>query len=405
VNNEVRAADTRQTVTRRDLVILVALWIASRLLLTGFGTAALTWLPSLSPEDGYTIVHLRDGGAALDMWYRWDAGFYTSIATYGYTWQNEDRPADDMAFMPLYPLLTRAVSGLTADGCALSPYWSTCTTLGGLLVSNAALLGALVCLFWLTAARHDKPTTWRAALLLMVSPIGIFLSGVYTESLFLLLSLLVFVCLERRQFAFAVIAAIAASLTRSVGIALVGALLWHVWATRPDRRIDVKTLLRFSLALLPGVAFAVYIFGMGISVGDPLAYFNTYELTWNRAAGTPVEAFTAYFSGQRVSWYGWTLSWLDLILTLFYLALPIGIIIRERGARRGDGLYALGALVIPITSGTLVGMPRFGAVLFPFYIVLARWADRPWRMLLVYGLSAALAALFALRFVTGRWIA
>lgn len=390
-----------ETLTWRDVGLLALAFAATRALILAVGVLALAALPL---EDDYAILHLRDAGPALDMWYRWDAAFYTTIATDGYTWQNQGQPAADMAFMPVYPLLVRAASGLTPDGCALSPYWSTCATIGGLAVSNAALFGALLCLFWLTAARHGRATAWRAAWLLLASPIGVFLSGVYTESLFLLLSLAVFIFLERGRFSLAVIAACAASLARPVGIAL----LWAAWLGRPDRlsaRLDGRTAARLLLALAPGVVFGAYIVAMGLSVGDPLAYFSTYEQTWNRAAGTPIAAFTAYFSGERVSWYGAPLSWIDLLMTAFYGALAVALVIRGRGLGRADGLFALGGLAIPIASGTLVGMPRFGAVLFPFTIALARWADRPWRAILVYGVAVALAAFVAVRFVTGRWIA
>jgi hypothetical protein len=63
------------------------------------------------------------------------------------------------------------------------------------------------------------------------------------------------------------------------------------------------------------------------------------------------------------------------------------------------------ALLIPIATGTLWGMPRFGGVIFPFYILLAIWSDRLWRQVIIYGTSAALALLFIIRFVTWRWIA
>jgi Gpi18-like mannosyltransferase len=392
--------------TWRDTGILAVLFVVTRLALVVIGVVVLTsdFIQSRLPSnEGEEFTHLLDGGAALDMWYRWDAGFYASIATYGYDWQNEMRPADDMAFLPVYPLLVRAASGMGTSSCPLSPYLSTCATIGGLIISNITLFLSSLLLFWLTLQRFDKKTAWRVVFLLLVSPISIFLSGVYTESIFLLFSLLTFVALERKQFLLAVAAAVIAALTRSVGMALCAGLLWYAWFG--SRQFPSGKLARLGLALLPGIVFASYVLLMGLSVGEPLAYFSTYEQTWNRTAGTPIEAFTIYFSGQSVSMFGWSLSWLDLILTLFYLALAIILIVRERRARQGEGVYALGALAIPITSGTLVGMPRFGAALFPFYILLGRWADRPWRMVLVYGVSIALNVLFVVQFVRWRWIA
>ena len=381
--------------TRRDLLLLIAAFLISRAAVTAAGVASMRGLAS---NEGDEFTHLLDGGAALDMWYRWDAGFYTSIATYGYDWVNERRPADDMAFLPLYPLATKLVSGLTATGCALSPYLSTCATLGGLAVSNAALLAALLLLFDLARRRYGRLAAWRAALLLLVSPISVFLSAPYTESLFLLLSLLTFWLLERDHFALAVIVACAACLTRSVGVALFVPLAWYAWRGNPASRV-----YRGALAFVPPLLFAGYILLAGVSVGDPLAYFKTYDAVWGRTAGTPIQAFTVYFSGQDVSWFGWQLSWIDLILTLVYLGLAA--LLLARAETRVYGLFALFALLIPIASGTLIGMPRFGAVIFPFYILLAKWADRRPKAALVYGASAALALLFIARFVTWRWIA
>ncbi len=213
--------------TRRDLLLLILAFIITRAGLTVSGVLAQRYLPS---NEGSEFTHLLDGGTlspTLDMWYRWDAGFYTSIATYGYDWLNKYQPADDMAFLPLYPLAIHLVGGMTSAGCLASPYLSTCATVGGLIVSNAALLIALLLLFDLARRHFSRSAAWRAALLLLISPISIFLSGAYTESLFLLLSLLTFWLLEQDRFGLAVLAASLACLTRSVGVALFLPLLWY----------------------------------------------------------------------------------------------------------------------------------------------------------------------------------
>lgn len=379
--------------TRRDMALLLAAFIVTRALIVGVGVWAMQTQPMTQGEQ-YT--HLLDGGAALDLWYRWDAGFYTSIATYGYDWLNEDRAAEDMAFFPLYPALIHLVSGLTPNGCALSPYLSTCATLGGLLVSNLALIGALVVLFDLVARRFDRGAAWRAALLLLVSPISIFLSGVYTEALFLLLTLLVFWLLARDRFGAAIFVAALACLTRSVGVALYPALLWMAWQSPLDKRVR-----RLILAHVPPLIFAGYIFGAGISVGDPFAYFSTYEVIWGRTAGNPIEAFTIYFSGVDVALLGWNPAWLDLILTLIFLALAALAWRKDRAW----SLFALFALIIPIASGTLSAMPRYGAVIFPLTVVLALYARPLVNALVIYGASIGLALITITRFVTWRWIA
>jgi hypothetical protein len=381
--------------SRREWLLIFVLFVVTRLLVTGVGVVSMR---VLSSNEGEQFTHLLDGGPALDMWYRWDAGFYATIATEGYDWFNERQPADDMAFLPLYPLATRAVMALS--GCGYSPYLSTCATVSGLIVSNVALFAATVLLFMLVRGWAGATAAWHSVGLLMLSPAGVFLSGVYTEALFLLLTLLVFVALERGRFGWAVAVAILACLTRSVGIALVPALLWTAWRW-PDASPAAR-LGRMALALLPGLVFAAYIFGAGLYVGLPTAYFQTYAGTWERPAGSVLGAFTAYFSGEQVSWFGWQLSWLDLLATLGFGLLGL-LVLRQRIAW---GLYALAAIAVPVFSGTLVAMPRFGLVVFAVYAWLGRWiAAHRWRQVLVYAAFLALLLLVTSRFVTWRWIA
>ncbi|MCS7072768.1 MAG: glycosyltransferase family 39 protein, partial [Anaerolinea sp.] len=268
--------------SRRELLLIAAAFAITRLILGSVGTAINMLLPSV---EGPEYTHLLDGGPALDMWYRWDAGFYTSIATFGYDWFNERTTSADMAFLPVYPLLIHLASGLTPAGCALSPYWSTCTTIGGLLVSNLALLISAWLLFDLTKRRFDVRTAWRALFLLLITPNAIFLSGVYTESTFLLWCLLTFWLLERRRFYLALIPAGLACLTRSVGVALFPALLWAAWTSERER------WLRLIAAGLPPALFAGYVLFMGLTAGDPLAYFQAYRSIWGRAEASPIEAF------------------------------------------------------------------------------------------------------------------
>jgi len=390
---------------RREVGFLLLAFVLTRLLIVAAGLASIE---VRGMEERADFTHLLDGGAALDMWYRWDAGFYTTIAIEGYDWQNERAPTADMAFMPVYPLLVRLASGISGQSCAVSPYLSTCATVGGLIVSNLALFGAIALTFDLASRRFNKGVGWRAAFLLMVSPISIFLSGVYTESVFLLLTALTFWLIERDRVGFALIPATFAALTRSVGVALYPALLIVAWRTYRQSpamitRPRLKGLLIALGAHLPLIAFGAYILYMGITTGDPLAFFSSYENAWGRTAGSIVESFTIYFSGADVSLIGWHPSWFDLIFTVLALILTV-ITLRVDG---GWGIFALFALIIPIASGTLVGMPRFAMTILPFYIIVARLIGdrRSLWWAIAYGASAALAILILSQFVTWRWVA
>lgn len=390
--------------TRRNytpILFVVGLFLITRLVLVGAGAVMNTTLPQ---NEGAEFTHLLDGGAALDMWYRWDAGFYATIATEGYDWRNTGELTGDMAFLPFYPALLRGVMDIS--GCGYSPYLSTCATVSGLVVSNLALLAAAWLLYDLVQRRHDHSTAQRAVLLLLISPSAIFFSGVYTESLFLLWVVLAFWALETRRFGVAVLAACLAALTRSVGIALYPALLWHVW--RSAQAADsaawrrLLTSWQFYAAHLPLLVFGGYILYAGLTVGDPLAYFRSYQLVWERdITRSPLDTLLIYFSGAEVSLYGAPLSWIDLVAFIASIAFAVVALRYDRAW----GLFALAAALIPFASGTLSAMPRFAAVIFPVYVLLALWTRNRWRLLAVSALSIALALFFAARFVTWRWIA
>jgi hypothetical protein len=388
---------------RRDttpILFVVGLFLLTRLALVGAGAVMNTVLPQ---NEGAEFTHLLDGGAALDMWYRWDAGFYATIATEGYDWRNTGELTGDMAFLPLYPLLVRGVMDIS--GCGYSPYLSTCATVSGLVVSNLALLAAAWLLYDLVQRRHDHSTAQRAVLLLLISPSAIFFSGVYTESLFLLWVVLAFWALERRRFGVAVLAACLAALTRSVGIALYPVLLWHAWQLVRQNGRSWRQLFRswqFYAAHLPLLVFGGYIFYAGLTVGDPLAYFRSYQLVWERdITRSPLDTLLVYFSGADVSLYGAPLSWIDLAAFVASIAFAVAALRYDRAW----GLFALAAALIPFASGTLSAMPRFAAVIFPIYMLLALWTRNRWRLLAVSALSIALALFFVARFVTWRWIA
>lgn len=379
--------------TYRDGFILLTAFLITRIMIVIIGVMTMAYLPSTEGEE-YT--HLIDAPPALDMWYRWDAGFYTTIATYGYDWVNDRQPSGDMAFFPIYPALVHVASGLTSDGCAFSDYWSTCTTIGGLIVSNLALFGALLLIFHLTHKRFDKRTAWRASALLLLSPISIFLSGVYTESLFLLLTLAVFVLIVHDRYKLAVLVGMLACLTRPVGIALYPALLWLAWRSRAEQRM--KRLL--FVQLLP-ITFLGYILGIGLSVGDPFAYFQAYEMVWGRTAGSFIDGFMIYLTSDSIALWGWHPAWIDLAFTLGLLALSVLIARRDLAW----GLFMATALVIPISSGTLNAMPRYGLVIFTVYITIATFANKLWQQILIYSGSIGLMVLMIMQFVRWKWIA
>ncbi len=136
-------------------------------------------------------------------WQHWDANYYVGIATLGYT----NRQV--MAFFPLYPLLIRGVMFVTH-----SP------DVAGLLISNIAEMAMFTILYRLVAEDFGKERAYYTVLYFAIFPSAFFFSGIYTESLFLCLSILTFYQIRHGRWFLAGICACFASLTRPDGMYL-----------------------------------------------------------------------------------------------------------------------------------------------------------------------------------------
>ncbi|HZZ98490.1 MAG TPA: hypothetical protein VFG51_01025, partial [Candidatus Saccharimonadia bacterium] len=68
--------------------------------------------------------------------------------------------------------------------------------------------------------------------------------------------------------------------------------------------------------------------------------------------------------------------------------------------------YSWLAYLIPPLTGTFLSMPRYVLVIFPLYIVYARWFVRkPVPMAIVFLLHAILLVINVVLFFEGKWVA
>src|SRR5215467_5990797 len=187
----------------------VYLVVRVALLLLGAAAWALTGgHPSVGP-DGSMPALTNGWHNAVTGWNKQDSLWYLQIAQHGYSTHNSSA-----AFYPAYPLLIRLVGYLCLGHLYLAAY----------LVSNGALLAALVILYRLTEREYDEATARRAVLYLCVFPTAFFLFDTYSEALFLLAAVGALALARSGRWGWAGLTGIAATLTRSAGVAVVLAL-------------------------------------------------------------------------------------------------------------------------------------------------------------------------------------
>jgi hypothetical protein len=185
---------------------------------------------------------------------RWDSAWYLTIAHYGYRPDLGAFTASRTAFFPLYPLGLRALSDLGAP-----------PLLAGVLLSLLALAFGLYGLHRLTtleAARLRLPAAGQIARLALLSsafaPMAFFFSAVYSESLYLALSVGVFLFARRGRWALAATCAALAGATRSSGILLALPLaLLYLYGPREDRLPDRERAAAGAAPVVEGTPTAV----------------------------------------------------------------------------------------------------------------------------------------------------
>lgn len=360
----------------------------------------------------------------------WDSSSYLVISQVGYA------PAYWLrAFFPVYPAIVRAGA------------WSQqATVIVAILVSLAAFLAALYLLHRLVTLERGRQMASLTVLFVAFSPAALFFSGIYTESLFLALSVAAFYAARRDWWLRAGLLGGLAAATRSTGVVLLLPLLVlylygprggpggpgapraprasgaRGWRPRHRARPDLGYLL-----LVPFGLFAVLAYSG--AHGDWLMPLHAEALHWGKvtgflagatrgitaaiqsihqiAAGPGVHVLPVPSFGEFA--HPLSLAAVDLTDFAFFVFAVVASIGALRRLPAAYGIYALASIGVTVSTyipdEPLVSIPRYMVVLFPIQIWLAGWARTPARRNAVLIVSAGLLAYFSSQFASWRWVA
>ncbi len=382
---------------------------------------------------------------------RWDAAWYLVIARFGYRPDLGIYTAPRTAFFPLYPLGLRTIA-----------WFGVPAVLAGVLLSLAAFALALYGIHRLTTLELARAGRFSlagdgiadaarlAVMLTAFAPMAFFFSAVYSESLYLALSVGVFWSAREGRWMWVGVLGALAGATRSTGLVLaLPAVMIYLYGPRADRPPDLLVARRLPARALRGVPFrvrpryrlrrealwlgllpmGVILYGayLGLSGGDPLAPLHAQEVWGRHFAGPYVGAWDgvkAAFEGarqllsfQRQHVYfpsGGGSPFVDaghnLMLIAFLAAAIPALVGVVRRLPLAYGAYVIAALALPlsypVSSQPLMSLPRFLVVLFPLGIWLAAWlAEHPRAQRPVLACSAVLMAVFVAQFATWHWVA
>ncbi len=366
-----------------ELKYIVGLFLSTRIALTAIGLVSYAILPL-----GYGKQMSWSPYPWLDFWGVWDARWYMDIAEHGYSTATKLADFPDQTnfpFFPLYPVLMKLL------GRALGGRYFE----AGLLISNACLLLSAYVLYKLVARSWGKKIALRSIKYLFLFPVSFILSGVFTESLYLLLSLLCFYWAKQKKWWLAGLCGAFLSATRILGILIALPLLFEYLQSIEFKPGKIRASSLFLLLVPLGlVAFGWYNYRV---TGD-FFFFMTNQAAWDRELINPVGAlWQALAEGLGEP------SVKKLIEAAFFIT-AFGLL-SAFYKTIGFSYWLLGmySLVIPLTAG-IASMPRFTLPIFPLFIVLATLSCKPgWNRWMTLGLGALQGALMVL-WCTGQGV-
>jgi len=309
---------------------------------------------------------------------KWDSVYYTDIAQNGYHLISGDT-LSNVVFFPLYPLLIRTVSPIAGSGYIFA----------GWVVSMLALIGAVVVFYKLLKEFHPKIDSLLPIFYLLIFPTAFFLTSVYTESLFLFLSLLTFYYALKKDFKLAGIFGLLTSLTRITGILLFIPVFWEFYKKHGVRKIFSFSFLTTLLIPLGTFLFFLYHY---FRFGDFLLFFKV-ESAWGRSFQLNTSQFLFFSHPSLVNFL------LDVGFSIFALCATY---LAFKKKWTSYGLYMLATIGVALSTGTFMSIGRYILVLFPIYIVLASIKNAYFEKIYTMG-SLLLFAMNIILFVNWYW--
>lgn len=287
-----------------------------------------------------------------------DAVRYLDIAQNGYVAEGEN--AINLVFYPLYPLCIRALGAVLGS-----------LPLAGMAISQLCYGGAAILLYELILLDGTAENAWDGVLLLALYPFSMFVMGVYTEGLFLLLTIGCLYALRREKYPWAGALGFLAALTRTQGMLLIFPAVYE-WVTHRLGKNGKGMRHGDAALLLIPAGFGVYLLLNVHLHGNPFQ-FLLYE------AGEPWYQTTQWIGRNIAVQFGQALEYPPLGLFIYWVQIALyfftlGVLLF--GARRQERvaylLYGGAYLGFTYLSGWMISGGRYMLCCVPVYLVLCK---------------------------------
>lgn len=284
----------------------------------------------------------------LDKLLNYDSQHYLKIADNGYVTENL------YAFFPLYPIMIKFLTFIGIN-----------SKIGGIGLS---ILFFLLSYFLLIKLTNDTPNQNKILKYFCLSPIVCLAFSIYTEYLFIFLTLCTYYFYKKDKFLLAGILIGITCLCRNFGFLLY--IIFAINLLLKERKINKNIFLLSIPAILIG---SIYPFYLLITTGDLLKFSSVMPGSWHREFALPwvstIRDIIALFKGVPYS--------LSIVLNLIFLFGSIFLIIRSFKKEKFLSVIALIGCIVPLftcvtveTIACLSSEIRYIFQIFPIYILM-----------------------------------
>jgi len=312
----------------------------------------------------YRLLHVGGDGffASFEpLWTHWDVRHYTGIARDWYVNTGDERLR--LVFFPLYPLLMRLLAPL-AGGSVFA---------AGTVISLVCACVSAALVYDLAYMHFGGECAWLSAAYFLLSPLSVFLGCVYTESLFICLTLCA-VCLHRRghPYAAAMCGALSA-FTRMPGVIVAGIMIIDLFAKVPQKRLNLRAVLACAaqvLIVFSGL-FAYWAVNWAVT-GDPMTYLVYQSENWYQEAGSfwgsTANTVNYFLTTCGESDWLWTWGFQLLCMGVIYALLAF----RQQSLPFDLAAYSFVYVAVVLSPTWLLSGARYLYALCAFPLLLSR---------------------------------
>jgi len=308
----------------------------------------------------------------LSPWSNFDGVYYLLIAANGYT--------VNAGFFPLFPFFLHVVTSAFGRVLAFDPiqYYTA------LLLVSLFLLLSLITLYKLVKLDYKDNIAIFAIFYMLFFPTSFFFATIYSESLFLLLCVSSFYFARQKRWFLASLCGGLLTATRLVGIAIIPALIIEFIRSDPTSSPSAglrgvrKTLYKKKnlFLLFTPLGILGYMWFNLEKWGDTFYFIQAQgDFQNNRSVTSLVFIPQTIFRYINIlttlspGIFEWWIALLE-ISTFIFVSIMFFVAWKKK-IRISYILFALICFLIPVSSGTFTGLPRYALVLFPIFIAIA----------------------------------